>query len=186
MALHIGCLVDGSVSRSGEVGATLMSMCRGRNLSRVVAGLRRRKMRFLSAKKAHRFVRSLKCPYGTIRSLAACPSVLNNEIGALRPGVFKNVLYHHNLRRSVRRVRGCRVPRVSLMVISLCPFRTAITSNTSRTSVVRGVSVNKVSLVHTTTGGCGSMVVMTSRTRCGPLLSVLVRRKTASSLRRHH
>lgn len=143
-------------------------------------------MRFLSAKNAERFVRSLNFPYGTIRSLAACPSVLNKHIGALRPGIFKNVLYHHNLRRSVRRVRGCRVPRVSLIVISLCPFRTAITSKTRRRTVVRGVSVNNVSLVHTTTGGFGSIIVVTDRTRCGPFHSVLLRRNTAASHRRHH
>lgn len=186
MVLRLGFGCRAFVSRSGGVGATLISICRGSNLSTVLTGLRTRNIRFLSAKKAHRFVRSLNCPYGTMRSVAACPSVLKKHMGALRPGVFKKVLYHERLRKSRRRITRCRVPRVSLMVMSLCPFRSAITDNTTRRSIVRGVSVNNVSLVHTKTGGFGSMMVMTDGRRCRPLLRVLGGRKTMAAHRRHH
>lgn len=177
---------EDAVAGAGQpVQQTLISIFRGRNVRMLTRTFVGTNARIISANSATGHLTRLNITIARIDRIAKFPRYLSNHIGALSPRVRTNVLTSVAGPSRTTRLRGFNVGPFSLIIIGLCPFTSAIHSNTSRTTIVRGVSVNNPSVIHNTTGGDTAITVIASPTSC-TLITTHITGNRNFDLRRHH
>jgi len=165
-----------------QISSALVSVFSKEGLDRIVKKLHDLGVSIYSTGGTRAFIEELGIPVTAVEDLTSYPSILGGRVKTLHPKVFGGILARRELKDDIEQLAKYAIPEIDLVVVDLYPFEDTVKSGAADQEIIEKIDIGGISLIRAAAKNHKDVLVVASRDRYEPLLTLLESDKGQTTL----
>ena len=165
-----------------QISSALVSVYSKKGLDRIVKKLHNLGISLYSTGGTQKFIKDLGIPVTAVEDLTTYPSILGGRVKTLHPKVFGGILARREIEDDLAQLSEYQIPQIDLVIVDLYPFEDTVKSGAPDQEIIEKIDIGGISLIRAAAKNYKDVLVVASRDRYEPLLSLLEAHKGETSL----
>ena len=165
-----------------QISSALVSVYSKKGLDRIVKKLHNLGISLYSTGGTQKFIKDLGIPVTAVEDLTTYPSILGGRVKTLHPKVFGGILARREIEDDLAQLSEYQIPQIDLVIVDLYPFEDTVKSGAPDQEIIEKIDIGGISLIRAAAKNYKDVLVVASRDRYEPLLSLLEADKGETSL----
>ena len=165
-----------------QISSALVSVYSKKGLDRIVKKLHNLGISLYSTGGTQKFIKDLGIPVTAVEDLTTYPSILGGRVKTLHPKVFGGILARREIEDDLAQLSEYQIPQIDLVIVDLYPFEDTVKSGAPDQEIIEKIDIGGISLIRAAAKNYKDVLVVASRDRYNPLLSLLEAHKGETSL----
>ena len=165
-----------------QISSALVSVYSKKGLDRIVKKLHNLGISLYSTGGTQKFIKDLGIPVTAVEDLTTYPSILGGRVKTLHPKVFGGILARREIEDDLAQLSEYQIPQIDLVLVDLYPFEDTVKSGAPDQEIIEKIDIGGISLIRAAAKNYKDVLVVASRDRYEPLLSLLEADKGETSL----
>jgi len=156
-----------------QISSALVSVYSKKGLDRIVKKLHNLGISLYSTGGTQKFIKDLGIPVTAVEDLTTYPSILGGRVKTLHPKVFGGILARREIEDDLAQLSEYQIPQIDLVIVDLYPFEDTVKSGAPDQEIIEKIDIGGISLIRAAAKNYKDVLVVASRDRYEPLLSLL-------------
>ncbi len=156
-----------------QISSALVSVYSKKGLDRIVKKLHNLGISLYSTGGPQKFIKDLGIPVTAVEDLTTYPSILGGRVKTLHPKVFGGILARREIEDDLAQLSEYQIPQIDLVIVDLYPFEDTVKSGAPDQEIIEKIDIGGISLIRAAAKNYKDVLVVASRDRYEPLLSLL-------------
>lgn len=156
-----------------QISSALVSVYSKKGLDRIVKKLHNLGISLYSTGGTQKFIKDLGIPVTAVEDLTTYPSILGGRVKTLHPKVFGGILARREIEDDLAQLSEYKIPQIDLVIVDLYPFEDTVKSGAPDQEIIEKIDIGGISLIRAAAKNYKDVLVVASRDRYEPLLSLL-------------
>lgn len=156
-----------------QISSALVSVYSKKGLDRIVKKLHNLGISLYSTGGTQKFIMDLGIPVTAVEDLTTYPSILGGRVKTLHPKVFGGILARREIEDDLAQLSEYQIPQIDLVIVDLYPFEDTVKSGAPDQEIIEKIDIGGISLIRAAAKNYKDVLVVASRDRYEPLLSLL-------------
>lgn len=165
-----------------KIKSALVSVYYKDGLEPVIKALHENGVTLYSTGGTRSFIEALNIPVIPVEDLTEYPSILGGRVKTLHPKIFGGILARRDNETDRVQLNQYAIPEIDLVVVDLYPFEETLASGAKETDIIEKIDIGGISLIRAAAKNFNDVLIVSSRTDYGFLLSLLSEKKGNTSL----
>jgi phosphoribosylaminoimidazolecarboxamide formyltransferase / IMP cyclohydrolase len=170
------------MSKQRQIRNALVSVFYKDNLEPVIKKLHELGVTLYSTGGTQTFIENLSIPVVPVEELTSFPEILGGRVKTLHPKIFGGILGRRELQSDVAQMEKHEIPNIDLVIVDLYPFEETVSKGASEADIIEKIDIGGISLIRAAAKNFNDVVIVSSRSDYGDLLTLLETKKGVTHL----
>lgn len=156
-----------------KITRALVSVFYKDQLDPIIHSLAKQGVEFVSTGGTQEFIEKLGYKVTPVETLTGYPSIFGGRVKTLHPAVFGGILFRRDDAGDVKQAALYNIAPIDLVIVDLYPFEETVAKGGTEEEIIEKIDIGGISLIRGAAKNLNDVLIVSSRTQYGELLSLL-------------
>lgn len=156
-----------------KITRALVSVFYKDQLDPIIHSLAKQGVEFVSTGGTQEFIEKLGYKVTPVETLTGYPSIFGGRVKTLHPAVFGGILFRRDDAGDVKQAAQYNIAPIDLVIVDLYPFEETVAKGGTEEEIIEKIDIGGISLIRGAAKNLNDVLIVSSRTQYGELLSLL-------------